>query len=144
MKAMLQVLALAILVAGCAGGAPRRSERELLNDYLAYAGPPVDSFRFFRLDGWQSLGPNQLILWSTPWDAYLVTVAGPCPELEFTNRLGVTSTVGTVSRFESIVVRHHERCPIGEIRPLDLKQMKADRAAERAAAKARAATEQPR
>ncbi len=62
----------------------------------------------------------------------------PCPRLEFVQRIGVTSTIETVSTLESIVLRDHERCPITQIRPIDLKRMNADRAAQRAAAKASA------
>jgi len=121
-------------LAGCADGALRRHDGALLNEYLPYAGPPVDSFHFFHLDSWEAVGPYQVVIWTTPWDAYFVTVQSPCNGLAFANRLAVTSTVGSISKFESIVLRHDERCPILEIRPLDLKQMKADRAAERTAA----------
>ncbi|HXQ30727.1 MAG TPA: DUF6491 family protein [Steroidobacteraceae bacterium] len=134
----MKVLILALLVAGCAGGTLRREANERLEDYLSYAGPPVDSFRFFRLYGWQAVGPTRLVIWSTAFDAYLVTVQEPCPRLEFVQRIGVTSTIETVSTLESIVLRDHERCPITQIRPIDLKRMNADRAAQRAAAKASA------
>jgi len=135
-KALPMVLALVLLLGGCAGGALRRDADERLSDYLAYSGQPINSFPFFRLDGWQELSPTQLVIWSTAFDAYLVTVRWACPELAFTDRLGVTTTIQTVSTLDSIVLRHHELCPIGEIRPIDLKRMNADLAAQRAAAKA--------
>jgi hypothetical protein len=136
MPRIVRTLALAALLAGCAGGALRRHAAAPLSDYVAYAGPPVASFHFFRLDSWQAVGPRQVVIWTTAFDAYLVTVREPCPELEFSERLGVTSTGGTVSKFESLLVGHGYRCPVEQIRPIDLKQMQVDRAAERAATKA--------
>lgn len=136
MRSLWTGLALLALLGACAGGPVQRHERTALNEYLPYAGPPVERFNFFRLDSWQSVGPLEVIIWSDAFTAYLVRVREPCTGLQFTNRIGVTSTVGTISRLESLVLRDHERCLIDEIRPIDLKQMKADRAAERAADRA--------
>jgi len=128
MKSIITSCVVAASLAGCVSGAPRANDHTPANDYLAYAGAPIDSFHINRLDNWQVVGPNQLVLWSTPWQAYLVTVWSSCSQLPFANRLAVTSTVGSVSKFESIVLRNGTRCPIDEIRPIDLKQMQADRA----------------
>jgi hypothetical protein len=125
----------ALLITGCTG-LPRRPEGALLNEYLPFAGPPIDSFHFFRLDSWTVVGRYQLVIWATPFEAYLLTVQSPCEQLAFTQHVAVTSTLHTISHFESVLLRDHERCPIQEIRPLDLKAMKAARAAARAAAKA--------
>ena len=132
MRCLLLAAALMSLLAGCMGAAPRRGAAQL-DDYLPYAGAPVEQFRFYTLDSWQALTADQVVIWSDPFTAYLVKVMGPCPELAFTDRLGVTSTVGAVSRFESIVPRHDVRCPIEQIRPIDLKKMKVEQAARRAA-----------
>jgi hypothetical protein len=131
MHTRLRILALVVLLGGCAGAVRRDA---LLDEYLPYAGAPVDSFHFFRLDSWAVVGRYQLVIWVTPFEAYLVTVQSPCEQLAWTNRLAVTSTVNTISKFESIVLRDHERCPVTEIRPIDLKAQKAARAAARAAA----------
>lgn len=135
MRGVLLAAALMSVLAACMGGAPRRGAAKL-DDYLPYAGAPVDQFRVYQLDSWQALTADQVVIWSDPFTAYLVKVMGPCPELGYTEHIGVTSTVGNVSRFESIVLAHHVRCPIEQIRPIDLKTMKAERAARRA-------TEQP-
>jgi hypothetical protein len=127
----LRILVLLALLGGCAGATRRNA---LLDEYLPYAGPPIDSFHFFRLDSWAVVGRYQVVIWVTPWEAYLVTVQSPCEQLAFTTRLAVTSTVNTISKFESILLRDHERCPVTEIRPIDLKAQKAARAAARAAA----------
>lgn len=137
MKSLLSLLVLALLLAGC--GIPRRPEGAALNEYLQFAGPPVDQVRFFRLDSWEVVGRYQLVIYVTPWEAYLTTVAAPCEQLGWVNRLGVTSTVGTLSKFESVVMRDNQHCPILELRPVDVKALKAHRRDERAAALAAAA-----
>jgi len=123
--------ALWALLAGCATTAPRGDPQR--DEYLAYAGAPLEEFHFFRLYDWQRAGKDRVVLWTDPGQAYLVTVMPPCVELDFSEYLGVSSTVQTVSRFESLFPGHRERCPITEIRPLDVKRLAADRAAARAA-----------
>jgi len=118
------------LLAGCTG-VPRRGDAAL-ERYQPFAGPPVDQFHFYHLDSWQAVGADRVVLWTDPFTAYLVRVRTPCIELAFTERLAVTSTLNSISHFESIVLPHQNRCPIEEIRPIDLKAMKADVAARRA------------
>ena len=127
-------IALCALLAACAATAPRGDPPP--DEYLPYAGAAVDEFHFFRLYDWQRAGRDRVVLWTDPGQAYLVTVMAPCVELDFTEYLGVSSTVQTVSRFESLFPGHRDRCPITEIRPLDWKRLNADRAAARAAAQA--------
>ena len=130
----VQTAAVLVLLAGCSG-VPRRGDAAL-DRYLPYAGPPVEQFHFYELDSWQAVAADRVVIWTDPFTAYLVRVRTPCTELAFTERLGVTSTVNTVSRLESIVPSHQNRCPIEEILPIDVKAMKADQAARRAAEQA--------
>jgi hypothetical protein len=132
MRRILQVLAIAVLLGGCVSQRPASAA---LNEYLPYAGPPIDNFHFWQMYSWEAVGPYQVVLWATPWDAYFVTVQQPCFDLQWVQRIGVTSTAGTVSRFESLLLPHHERCPITEIRAIDTKQLKAARVAREAARK---------
>jgi len=52
-------------------------------------------------------------------------LAGYCPDLKFAFTIGVTSSTGTVDRFEKVVVGK-DQCMISEIRPIDSARMKAD------------------
>jgi hypothetical protein len=102
-----------------------------LERYMPYVGEPVDSFVAFRFDGWEVLSDDKLILWTNPSQAYLITVQTPCSNLEFTERLRVTQTGSTVSHFEQIEFRDRSsrmlsRCPIMEIRPLDIRRYHQD------------------
>ncbi|HEU5134230.1 MAG TPA: DUF6491 family protein [Steroidobacteraceae bacterium] len=111
-------VACAALLAGCATG-PKL-------DYTDYAGEPVKSFYMNNFDGWTVVSKDQLVVWSGMNKAYLLTVTGYCPDLQFANAIGVTSTANTVDKFEKVIVGK-DRCFINEIRPLDTKQMKEDR-----------------
>jgi hypothetical protein len=58
-------------------------------------------------------------------DAYLLTVDGTCSELPFAETIGVTTTGHQVTRFDTVLVRGN-RCMIRQIRPIDIRQMRAD------------------
>jgi hypothetical protein len=115
---LMAAAATAGLLAGCSTG-PK------LN-YAEYAGEPVKSFYMGEADGWAAVSKDQLVVWSGLNKAYLLTVTGYCPDLQFANAIAVTSTGHTVDRFEKVIVGR-DRCLINEIRPIDTKQMKADR-----------------
>jgi Family of unknown function (DUF6491) len=116
---------------GCASGLPRAPGGDALG-YLNYAGAPVEEFTTFRLDSWQAVSRNQLVLWSDVNKAYLLQVWDTCPDLQFAQRIRVTSTAYTISHAEYVRVGR-DRCPITAIRPIDLKKMNQDRVAAKLA-----------
>lgn len=146
---MNRFFALALVVAflaGCAG-TPRLSDEEQLARYQAYAGEPVDRFTQLRIDNWESLDSNKLVLWNGRHEAYLLTVWDTCADLRHAQTITVISNSShTVSVFDKIKVLKDPRfgpmmtgldtCPIREIRPINVKQMRAD---EEAAKKQREA-----
>jgi hypothetical protein len=117
------VMAVALL-AGCASTLAHINAPKL--DYREYAGEPVKSFDLYRFDGWSAVSKDQLVVWSGFNQAYLIKVTGYCPDLMFANTIAVTSTANQVDKFEKVIVGR-DRCFINEIRPIDTKQMKADR-----------------
>ena len=114
----------AATMAGCASTLAKLNGPQL--DYSDYAGEPVKSFYMSNFDGWNVVSKDQLVVWSGMNKAYLLKVTGYCPDLQYANAIAVTSTANTVDRFEKVIVGR-DRCFINEIRPLDTKQMKADR-----------------
>jgi hypothetical protein len=114
----------ATLLAGCASTLAKLNGPKL--NYSEYAGEPVKSFYMSNFDGWSAVNKDQLVVWSGMNKAYLIKVAGYCPDLEFAHAIAVTSTGNTVDRFEKVIVGR-DRCLISEIRPIDVKQMKEDR-----------------
>ncbi len=121
MKISLVVtLAATALLAGC------KTAPDL--DYTDYAGEPVKSFYLGAsgTDGWHAVSKDQVVVWAAFNKAYLLNIAGYCPDLMFAQTIGLTSHGSTVDRFEKVLVGR-DRCLIKEIRPIDTKQMKEDR-----------------
>jgi hypothetical protein len=126
-RARLLCVAMTLLGVACSGIPQRKSDQQLREQYLQYAGTPIDHFTYLsRYDSWRALSRTQLVVWTTMNDAYLLTVREPCINLQFTQRIGLSSTAGTVSNGLDFVLVDHDRCQITEIRPVDYKKMRAD------------------
>jgi Family of unknown function (DUF6491) len=125
------------LLTACSGIPLKERQDAQRARYESYAGPPIDKLTYLgRYDSWQPIGTNELVVWTTINQAYLIKVAPPCDNLEFANRIGLTSTASTVSaRFDFVKVGRW-RCPIQEIRPVDYLRMKQDMRKETEEAKA--------
>jgi hypothetical protein len=107
--------------------------------YQQYAGAPVEGFTYLgRYDSWTSLGRYQLVVWTTPNDAYLITVRPPCTELPFAQHIGLTQTNHTVTQRFDFVLVGRDRCWIQSIQPVNYLQMKRDMRQKSADAKAAA------
>ena len=132
------LLSATALLTACSGIPLKQRQDAQRARYEAYAGPPVEQFTWLgRYDSWQSIGTNELVVWTTPFQAYLIKVAPPCDNLEFAHRIGLTSTANTVSaRFDFVKVGRQWRCPIQEIRPVDYQRMREDMRKETEQAKA--------
>jgi hypothetical protein len=131
MKPLLAILAMAALLAGCATG--RQSRAEQLAMYRAHAGAPVPAFDYYgSINGWTPLGDRALTVWTRPNRAYLLELDGPCMDLDFAPAISISNLMGRVSaRFDSVIVHGvgtggiRFPCRIGEIRPLDVKALRA-------------------
>jgi hypothetical protein len=71
-------------------------------------------------------------IWTGVNEAWLLKVWDTCRDLTFANAISVTRAGRQVSRFDTVLVGE-ERCQITEIRAVDVKQMKSDRKAAKAA-----------
>jgi len=126
------------LLGACVGGIPMREDAQVVRDrYSAYSGDPIDSFNWMgRFDGWESIGRYELVVFTGVNDAYLLRVSPPCDNLQFAQRIGLTSTGSTVYNRLDAVTSGGWRCPIEEIRRVDYKRMRADMRIDAAKAKA--------
>jgi Family of unknown function (DUF6491) len=116
------------LLAACSAGVPvRQDPEEVRNRYQAYAGAPIDHFTWLgRYHGWEALGRDELVLFTSVNNAYLLKVSPPCHDLRTAEGVGFTSTGGSVyARLDSITTRAW-RCRILQIRRVDYRRMKAD------------------
>jgi hypothetical protein len=119
--------AAACCLQACSGIPQRVTDQQLQQQYLQYAGAPIDHFTYLGpYDSWSSLSDTQVVVWTNLNDAYLLRVREPCINLHFTQRIGLSSTAGTVSNGLDSVLVDRERCQITEIRPVNYKQMRAD------------------
>ena len=135
MRILTAIVMAAMLASACAtsGGEIERSKSDrLLTRYEPYVGEPIDRFTAFRTDSWQPISRTQLVVWTSINDAYLLTVDNTCPELNFAQKIGVSSTGSSISKFDSVIVRD-QRCRIEQIQPIDVERMKAERTAREAA-----------
>ena len=130
-------IAVVTLLSACTDIPLRQREEAERARYLQYAGPPIKEFTYLgRYDSWTALSKDEVVVWTTINNAYLITVAQPCTDIMFVNHIGLTSTLHTVSqRFDFVKVRG-QNCFIKSIQPVDYLKMKQDarKAREEAAA----------
>ncbi|MCW5580557.1 MAG: hypothetical protein KIS72_04390 [Luteimonas sp.] len=128
---MLATACAAMLALGACATGTKLSDAEERALYDAHAGAPVDSFSFFgRLNGWTPLGDSALVVWTKPNEAWLLDLTGPCPDMEYTPAIGLTSNMHRVyARFDKVIANGpgsmNMPCFIQQIRPLDVKAVRA-------------------
>lgn len=118
------MLGVVLLLAGCAGPSAREREAARLAQFESVAEAPVESFRFWSLHKWESLGPEAVAVWTRVNEAYLLRVDRPCFGLEYARAIAITSNAHTVSRRFDTVNFDDQKCRIAEIRPVDAKAVK--------------------
>lgn len=119
------LLAAATLATACSGFPRREDDQVVLERYLDYAGEPVDHFRYGgRLSNWRPLSRDRVVVWTGVNDAYLLSVGGHCPDIEFAHTIAIAQHGSHVSRGDSLRLPDGQRCLITEIRPVDYKSLK--------------------
>ena len=118
MKAFITPLLVGTLLAGVAL-APNVSAAR--SDNSIWVGS------YGSISSWRAVARDQVILWNGPSRAYLVEVWRPTGgALRASEAIGVTTTAGRVTKFDSILVRG-QRLPIRQIQRLDPQVAKAMR-----------------
>jgi hypothetical protein len=124
---------LAALMTACSSVPYAQREQQRQEAYTAAAGTPIRSFRFMsRIWSWEPLNDKQLVIYTVPNTAYLLDVWS-CPNLMWTQAIGLTSTFREVSvNFDKVLTgRNYVPCTITQIRPINLAQLKIAQAAQR-------------
>lgn len=134
------IAALSVLLLGaCAtsnnsqspAGSGTPAQQQALARYTAYAGPPLSSFTWLgRFWSWEALSKDQLVVWTTNNEAYLLKIWPSC-DLRFAGLgIGISSTARTIySGADSVIVRsgsQPQSCPIDSIRKIDVQRMRAE------------------
>ncbi|WP_199100182.1 DUF6491 family protein [Dyella sp. ASV21] len=142
-RTILVTLAAGVLLAGCARIGKDYTARIQARQqaYAAAAGEPVKSFRYFTLWSWEPLSDDELAIYTRPNEAWLLDLDGSCRNLQFTNHIGLTSSVNEVSaRFDRVITGPQDApCFIKQIRPVDIAKLN-----EPQQGKPREVEEQPR
>lgn len=126
MKAMLVAIFAALGVAACATG--RLSDADRLALYQQHAGAPVNQIRYLTPIGWDRIDDQHVVLQMRPNESWLLRLSGPC--LQWSNGspfLGLSSFSGmSLSRLDKVIAPGSQlSCLIQEIRPLDVKALRA-------------------
>lgn len=127
MKGKFVAVIAVVLLSACATAPERFDTDQTLERYQHYAGEPIDGFTSF--DGpkwWEALARDKIVLWNSVNEAYLVTVWDTCPDMMFSHAIRVSSSGNQVTLFDKVHV-NRDRCPIKEIRPIDVRRMKQER-----------------
>jgi hypothetical protein len=113
----------AIAGVGCATTQPASSVggSQRLVEISAIAGKPVSSFRYMGQSQFEPLGLSDLLVFTSPGEAWLLHLDGSCRDLDFGPFLKLTSHMHRVSTMtDSVIVRDNPiPCRIEQIRPVD-------------------------
>ncbi len=118
------VLLMLSLITACSGVSRSLRIEQQLQRFEAAAGEPVKSFHYFGFNSWTPLGKQDLAVWTRPNQAWLLHTNSICPDLDFAQAIGLTSSLSRVQvRFDNILVGQ-VRCRIDSIRPVDVKALR--------------------
>jgi len=123
-----------LLVAACASpkhkdgdaAAKPAKPKVTTDDYRRYVRGFATGFSFSRMDDWDSPDPNHVVVWTSPYEAYLLTLFGACFGLDSAHTILLSTRGSMVTPGSDAVMVGNERCPIQNVERLDAKAMKAD------------------
>ena len=85
-------------------------------------GAPVERIQNYKLDGWNHVDREHLIIISDPSRYYLVSLNNSCYNLVTAEDIAITSTAGQLTRFDHLLVRDNsnflQRCYISSLHEL--------------------------
>ena len=86
-------------------------------------GEPVEKIYDYRLDGWNYLDREHVIMHTGPSGHYLVSLRNPCVNLLGAEVIAFTTTVGHLTRYDKLLVKDTtrvlERCYIESLHKLE-------------------------
>jgi hypothetical protein len=120
-------MAVAVLGMACAACStltdrpPDPAVEQRLAEVRALAGPPVDTFWYERMSSYEPIGLSDLLVFTSPRQAWLLHLDGECRNMDFDPFLMLTSHSNRVTvMLDSVRVRHNPiPCEIKEIRPVN-------------------------
>ena len=131
MKALIVPLIAVLGLGACATN--RLSDTDRLALYDAHAGAPVKQIRFYNAMGWDRIDDEHVLLNMRPKETWLLKVSGPCLDWGSASPTLRLSSSGAyvMAKFDRILTQGSPvSCRIEEIRPIDLKGLRAARDAK--------------
>jgi len=120
---LISVAAAALLTLGALGASDSANARAASNDSAnssasdqTPAYEQVDSFVMWNHPySWSPIDDRTVVLWPTPFEAYLVRIAYPSHDMRFVQHIGVTQSTSRVyAKFDALQIRGF-RYPIDSI-----------------------------
>lgn len=137
MKALILPMLAVLGLAACATN--RISDADRLAIYEANAGEPVKQIRYYNAMGWDRIDDQHVLLNMRPSETWLLKVSGPCLDWGSASPVLRLSSSGpyVMAKLDRILtVGSPVSCRIEEIRPVDVKAVRAAEDARRAQASA--------
>ena len=133
MKALVLPLLAVLGLAACATN--RISDADRLAIYDAHSGAPVKQIRYYDAMGWDRIDDQHVLLNMRPSETWLLKVSGPCLDWAGGSPVLRLSSTGpyVMAKFDRILTDGSPvSCRIEEIRPVDVKAVRAAEDARRA------------
>ncbi len=131
--------ALAMSLTACAPAPPARDDAPSARsdaaskphpttaDYRRYVRGNVQAFNSSNVTDWDAPDPQHVVVWTSPAEAYLLTLFGACFGLDSASTILLSADGGVVRPGAAAVMVGSERCRIQFVERLDARAMKADR-----------------
>jgi hypothetical protein len=101
--------------------------RPTTDDYRRYIRGNVPAFNSSGVTDWDAPDPQHVVVWTSPAEAYLLTLFGACFGLKSASTILLSADGGVVRPGAAAVMVGPERCRIQFVEKLDARQMKADK-----------------
>ncbi|MBP8098692.1 MAG: hypothetical protein KAY03_05175 [Arenimonas sp.] len=137
MKALILPMLAVLALAACATN--RLSDADRLAMYEAHSGAPVKQIRYNNAMGWDRIDDQHVLLNMRPNETWMLKVSGPCLDWGSASPVLRLTSSGTyvMAKFDRILTEGSPiSCRIEEIRPVDVKAVRAAEDARRAQASA--------
>jgi hypothetical protein len=112
---------------GSAAKADASKPRPTTDDYRRYIRGNVQAFNSSNVTDWDAPDPQHVVVWTSPAEAYLLTLFGACFGLESASTILLSADGGVVRPGAAAVMIGAERCRIQIVEKLDARAMKADK-----------------
>jgi hypothetical protein len=130
----IAALALTLVLAACAperahgdAAADASKARPTTADYRRYVRGNVQAFNSSSVTDWDAPDPQHVVVWTSPAEAYLLTLLGACFGLESASTILLSADGGIVRPGAAAVMVGAERCRIQLVEKLDARAIKADK-----------------